>query len=90
MLSDLDRKKDLALLCINDDVTQDHAEITSYFRGWQEKRWGEPAAWEADVGHYYKRAYDDGDGDDEDFDQWGGRAFDELDPNEVYHPDPPY
>ena len=47
MLSDLDRKKDLALLCINDDVTEDHAEITSYFRGWQEKRWGEPAAWEA-------------------------------------------
>ncbi|KAI0718280.1 hypothetical protein C8T65DRAFT_737499 [Cerioporus squamosus] len=55
MLAAIDRNEDLALLCINDDVTRDDAAVGLVFRRWQEKRWGNPAAWEADVhNHQYR------------------------------------
>ena len=92
MLSDLARKKDLALLCINDDVTEDHAEITSYFRGWQEKRWGTPAAWEADIAHHHRRR----DSEDEERERedgwarWGGASAAQEAADVIYEPDPRY
>ncbi|KAI1789382.1 hypothetical protein LXA43DRAFT_893004 [Ganoderma leucocontextum] len=49
MLASVDRNKDVALLCINDDVTRDDAEISRYFRSWQDGRWSRAAAWESDV-----------------------------------------
>ena len=82
MVSRLDRMKDLALLCINDDVTADHDEITAYIRGWQEKRWGAPAAWEADVPHHKRR-------DDADVGQSRVGGEDVI-PVEEYEPDPRY
>ncbi len=51
MLASVDRNQDVALLCINDDVTRDDAEISSYFRSWQDRRWSRAAAWESDVRH---------------------------------------
>ena len=49
MLARLDRNKELALLCVNDEIKKDHAGVTALFREWQDKRWGAPAAWEADL-----------------------------------------
>ena len=86
MLSDMDRQfKDLALLCINDDVAEDHDEITSYFLGWQEKKWGTPAAWEADAGH--RRRSDE---DEEDETAGLGRREDDAGEPIVYQSDPRY
>ncbi|EJF56867.1 hypothetical protein DICSQDRAFT_112435 [Dichomitus squalens LYAD-421 SS1] len=50
MLAYLDRRQDIALLCINDDVTQDGPQIAKHFRDWQSRRWNRAAAWEADAG----------------------------------------
>ncbi|TBU22887.1 hypothetical protein BD311DRAFT_675085 [Dichomitus squalens] len=50
MLASVDRKKDIALLCINDDVTRENSEIANYFIRWQSRRWNRTAAWEADAG----------------------------------------
>ena len=58
MLANLDRTGNLALLCVNDDVTKDHDEVARVFLRWQEKRWGRPAAWEADVPHVHQRTLD--------------------------------
>ncbi|RPD56204.1 hypothetical protein L226DRAFT_535831 [Lentinus tigrinus ALCF2SS1-7] len=58
MLAAVDRNQDLALLCINDDVTRDDAEVAVVFRRWQEKRWGIPAAWESDVHSSQRRTLD--------------------------------
>ena len=60
MLAAVDRSRDLALLCINDDVTRDDAEIAAIFRRWQEKRWGHPAAWEADAYNHRRTLIDSG------------------------------
>ena len=47
MLSDLDRKQDLALLCINDDVHPGEEEdVGGVFSAWQEGRFSHRAAWE--------------------------------------------
>lgn len=51
MLSAVDLNQDLALLCINDDVTRDDDEISKYFRSWQGRRWSRAATWESDVRH---------------------------------------
>ena len=56
MLAKLDRRKELALLCINDEVSRDHDRITTYFREWQDRHWGTPAAWESDVARHQRRA----------------------------------
>ncbi|TFK86284.1 hypothetical protein K466DRAFT_493131 [Polyporus arcularius HHB13444] len=58
MLAAIDRNEELALLCINDDVTRDDAAVGVVFRRWQEKRWGHPAAWEADVQNREHRTLD--------------------------------
>ena len=42
----IDSDADASLLCINDDVEEGEDEVSTYFRNWQEKRWGKPAAWE--------------------------------------------
>ena len=51
MLAAVDRNQDVALLCINDDVTRDDVEISKYFRTWQDRRWSRAAAWESDGRH---------------------------------------
>lgn len=48
-LAAIDKKKDLALLCVNDDVGKDDARVATLFYDWQEKKWPRPAAWESDV-----------------------------------------
>ncbi|KAI9064662.1 hypothetical protein FKP32DRAFT_1648980 [Trametes sanguinea] len=48
-LRSIDRRKDLALLCINDDLGEDDSRVSRLFTQWQEKKWPTPAAWEADV-----------------------------------------
>ncbi|OJT14234.1 3-O-alpha-D-mannopyranosyl-alpha-D-mannopyranose xylosylphosphotransferase [Trametes pubescens] len=48
-LAAVDKKKDLALLCVNDDVGKDDARVATLFYDWQEKKWPRPAAWESDV-----------------------------------------
>ncbi|KAI0741527.1 hypothetical protein C8Q80DRAFT_1273944 [Daedaleopsis nitida] len=48
MLENLDRTENLALLCVNDDITQESEQVDSLFRQWQDKRWKRPAAWESD------------------------------------------
>lgn len=50
MLAKIDRARNVALLCMNDDVsrpTQD-AEVSRRLREWFGKRWGRAAAWEHD------------------------------------------
>ena len=47
-LSSIDKRKDLALLCINDDLAQDDPRIAKLFSEWQEQKWPHRAAWEAD------------------------------------------
>ena len=50
ILTKIDRTRDAALLCMNDDVarpTQD-AEVSRRLREWFGKRWSRPAAWEHD------------------------------------------
>ncbi|KAI0323660.1 hypothetical protein GY45DRAFT_553660 [Cubamyces sp. BRFM 1775] len=47
-LSNIDKRKDLALLCINDDLAQDDPRIAKMFSDWQEQKWPHRAAWEAD------------------------------------------
>ncbi|KIP04248.1 hypothetical protein PHLGIDRAFT_76231 [Phlebiopsis gigantea 11061_1 CR5-6] len=37
---------DVSLVCINDDVREDHEEVTAYFKDWQDRKWGRHAAWE--------------------------------------------
>ena len=37
---------DVSLVCINDDVREDHEAVTAYFKDWQDSRWGRAAAWE--------------------------------------------
>ncbi|KAI0823219.1 hypothetical protein BC628DRAFT_1325337 [Trametes gibbosa] len=49
MLSDIDTKPDLALLCINDDLGREDAQVATTFYNWQENRWPYAAAWESDV-----------------------------------------
>ena len=47
ILSKIDRARNVALLCMNDDVsrpTQD-AEVSRRLREWFGKRWARPAAW---------------------------------------------
>jgi len=46
VLQKIDKNKDAALLCINDDVVNGDAQVAATFRDWQERRWGRPAAWE--------------------------------------------
>ncbi|OSD02439.1 hypothetical protein PYCCODRAFT_1467800 [Trametes coccinea BRFM310] len=48
-LRNIDNRKDLALLCINDDLGRDDPRVAVLFTEWQEKKWPTPAAWEADV-----------------------------------------
>ncbi|KAL7279706.1 hypothetical protein ACG7TL_006113 [Trametes sanguinea] len=48
-LRSIDSRKDLALLCINDDLDQDDLRVAKLFARWQEKKWPTPAAWETDV-----------------------------------------
>lgn len=60
MLAKLDKNKELALLCVNDEVNRDHDRITTYFRKWQDQRWGQPAAWEADVASHSHRRREEG------------------------------
>ncbi|KAH9849530.1 hypothetical protein C2E23DRAFT_737200 [Lenzites betulinus] len=49
MLSGVDKKHDLALLCVNDDLARDDARVGTMFYNWQENRWPHAAAWESDV-----------------------------------------
>lgn len=46
MLARVDRNKEAALLCINDDVVSGDAEVAKTFREWQDKHWGTRAKWE--------------------------------------------
>ena len=48
MLENLDRTETLALLCVNDDITQEFEQVDIIFRKWQDKKWNRPAAWESD------------------------------------------
>ncbi|KAI0366952.1 hypothetical protein BV20DRAFT_951200 [Pilatotrama ljubarskyi] len=45
----IDANSELALLCVNDDLRKDDPHVSKLFLGWQEKRWPQPAAWEADA-----------------------------------------
>lgn len=38
--------KDVALLCMNDDVKYQHAVTDKAIRDWQRHRWSRPADWE--------------------------------------------
>ncbi|KAI0819178.1 hypothetical protein BC628DRAFT_1089012 [Trametes gibbosa] len=49
MLRDVDKKHDLALLCINDDLEREDARVATMFYKWQKNRWPYAAAWESDV-----------------------------------------
>ena len=37
---------DVSLVCINDDVREDHEAVADFFHAWQEDKWGRRAAWE--------------------------------------------
>ena len=50
MLTKVDRARNVALLCMNDDVSRpaQDAEVSRRLREWFRRRWGRPAAWEHD------------------------------------------
>ncbi|KAI0768964.1 hypothetical protein BD413DRAFT_478467 [Trametes elegans] len=68
MLRYVDRNKDLALLCINDDLGREDERVSRVFFDWQERHWPRPAAWEADGGHQAEPKADNGSGDEDEED----------------------
>ena len=58
MLAGLDRSPGIALMCLNDDLERDYDEVSRYLIRWFEKKWGTPAAWEADLRRDRRRALD--------------------------------
>ncbi|KAI8994106.1 hypothetical protein BD414DRAFT_273374 [Trametes punicea] len=48
VLRSIDNKKDVALLCLNDDLGKDDPRVAKLFIDWQEKKWPHAALWEAD------------------------------------------
>ncbi|CCM05604.1 uncharacterized protein FIBRA_07832 [Fibroporia radiculosa] len=46
VLNRIEKNKDAAFLCINDDVVNGDAEVATAFRTWQGQRWRVPATWE--------------------------------------------
>jgi hypothetical protein len=53
----LDNKKDLALVCINDDVKARPRETDKIIKTWMEERFGTPAQWERDLERDATRTY---------------------------------
>ena len=46
VLDRIDKYKENALLCINDDVSWGDEEVTNIMREWQDRKWSRRAAWE--------------------------------------------
>jgi sulfur carrier protein ThiS len=46
LLKKMDLQRDLALICLNDDVVVRDEAVTQLLREWQSKRWGTKAQWE--------------------------------------------
>ncbi|KAI0952888.1 hypothetical protein AcW1_007251 [Taiwanofungus camphoratus] len=46
ILNRVDKNRDVALLCINDDVAVADAQVAKIMKDWQDRRWKRPATWE--------------------------------------------
>ncbi|EKM49625.1 uncharacterized protein PHACADRAFT_214165 [Phanerochaete carnosa HHB-10118-sp] len=46
MVAHLKKNPDVALLCVNDDITVDDDKVTALFKNWASDHWGTPAQWE--------------------------------------------
>ncbi|KAI0927539.1 hypothetical protein AcV5_008051 [Taiwanofungus camphoratus] len=46
ILNRVDKNRDIALLCINDDVAVADAQVAKIMKDWQDRRWKRPATWE--------------------------------------------
>lgn len=46
MIAQLKRRPEVALLCVNDDISEDEEKASKAFKAWAQSQWGTSAHWE--------------------------------------------